>query len=328
MSTPEIELPVFQHREATSTQCLDVGSRLVALLLHGSTGLPAEDWLTRAVVEAADDHIAELSVRMRLERGSQFSRDKSRAHLERRRYLVGIRSAARQLMTHPDPTTPLGKRAAAAKVVNLFTKHRAALRSRSQGETTAAVRLLLEECANDEMGSALKETELQRLHTLLQEAQNRYVEIVRQEDSAEAEVEVPGDSAATTEVSAGTAAGTKSTVRKQREIRDSLASRLSLAFDNMAFLAGAGREPYSILLAQCREVTDELNSLIKLRDTLGRKAEAKRIQLEKDKAEAEGRAQSPSNVQAKAPTPDSTAPRDQSLEPASGAAAVRDGLSG
>jgi len=323
MTAPAIELPLFLHREMTSPQCLDGGERLTVLLKNSTNGLPQEDWLNRAVMEAAAMDVTDLSVRMRLERGSQFSKDKRRAHAERRRYLVGIRSGARQLMTHPDPAIPSEKRMEAARVVNLFARYRAALRSQSQGETSAAVRLLLEACQSDEMKAALVKTDLLRLHNLLVTAQERYAEIVRQEECAEAGGET-GDGLVGDEGAIATTTTSGKPSRTLREIKDSLASRLNLAFGNMAFLASIGREPYQALLAQCREITDEINSVIKLRDTLGKKAAAKKEEAEK----AEAAKASPS--QDTNPAPAQSAPRNNVPATTSDATAevARDWLAG
>jgi hypothetical protein len=319
MTQPTIEIPLFLHREMTSVECLDISQRLTTELKDSQTGLPSEDWLNRAIVDEVCTLELELAERMRIEKSSRFTKDKQRAHEQRRRYLVGIRASARQWVRNPDPATPEEMRTSGETLLDVFTKHKFSIRSKGQVETSGVVRLLLEEFATEELQAALKKLDLLRLHSLLEESHQRYQAIVRQDEGAEAKEKIQKDEA-TQELASASQTGP----RRLREIKVAMANGLSLAFENMEFLARTGRKPYELLLARCCQITNALIPIIKLRDTLEKKAEAKKA------AQAEsGNAATTATSKPEETAAESTPPRSGlGAAPAPSVAASGEGLAG
>ncbi len=320
MNQPTLEMPLFVYREMTSVECLDISQRLTTELKDPQTGLPSEDWLNRTIVDELCTLELELAERMRIEKSSRFTKEKQRAHEQRRCYLVGIRATARQWVRTPDPATPAEMRTSGQAVLDVFTKHKFSVRSKGQVETSGVVRLLLEEFATEDLQAALKTLDLLRLHSLLVESHQRYQAIVRQDEGAEVE-EKSQHQEATPELPSAPQTGP----RRLREIKTAMANDFRLAFENMEFLARNGRKPYERLLARCCQITTSLTPVIKLRETLEKKAEAKKATRPK-----QGKAAPTTAAQEKESATTSTPPRIAALEPAPApsAAASGEGLAG
>lgn len=303
MGSNDFQVPVFLHREMTTLQCFDVASRITDALVQPASGLPERDWLNRQVARDLAKCLEEYSARMRIERTGVFTRDKRRAHLERRRFVGALRAGAQQLVRNPDPRLSQEQRDAGAVVLSVFAKHKVALRSQGQSETSGAVKLLLEDFASEKLTSALVVADLTPLLDLVAEAQGRFLDIVRQEEIAEAQATMQRAASdpdkADEEMVAESAAP-----RRLREIKDALAERFDLIFTNAAYLARGGDEQYAAVLNQCAQITTEANSLLKLRETLDQKAEAK--EREKEAAKNPTDAETAPAATARATTTEST----------------------
>jgi len=276
MSESTIDVPLFLHRKLTTIECFELSGRIVAVLRHPTGGLPQRDWLNRAILDTAAACVEELSARMRLERSSRFTQEKQRAHAERRRVLVSLRAEARRLARHPDPQITAEQRQSAANLIKVFGRYQLGFRGQGQVETTGTVRLLLQDLATQENEVDLERLDLLRLRNLLSQSQDRYLDVLHREQRAEGGKSAEADEALDEAAAEPQTGSAKAGPRRVREIKDTMADCFGLVFANMAFLARAGQEPYEKLLSQTGQLTAEVHSTVKLRDTLEKKAEAKK----------------------------------------------------
>jgi hypothetical protein len=294
MSSFEIELPVFTHRDLTSLQYLDGCRRITKAILYGTVKIPSEHHLVRESAEDCALQAEELACRLALDRKSEFARDKQQAHSQRVKYLQAMRREVKTILQNPDPALPAPKRAAAQQVLNALNKHHGAAQRRSQAELSASVRGLMAECAEDDLRRAIKQTGLDRFIDLLKETQERYTDLTKKEEAAAALAALPEPPATDSGESKTSTSAFTGKPRLAREIKDSLSDDLRFLFELMARQARRGREPYALLLAQGREIAAELNRVAKTRETREKKAEEKR-------QKKEGKGSTPTKESAPAP---------------------------
>ena len=289
---PELEIPEFTHRNLTSLQFVDGCRRITSAVLLGSTRIPASDaWLREVALDGAKA-AEELACRLMLERTSELGRQKKEANTKRLYVHAALRRDVKNLLRHPDPEISDGKRAAAKELLGVLDKHKLPAQRRSQAEVSTAVNGLLAESATPELQRLIAESGLHRIFALLKTALEEFAALTAKEEKAAIQPPSPG-------IPAGGAAGegnasdgaaqsavapwsvtTDGKPRLVRELKDVLSAELALLFTLMVRQARKGREPYALLLGQCREITHELNQVAKTRDTREKTAEAKRKKQE------------------------------------------------
>jgi len=266
-----MELPQLGHRNLTSLQFLDGCRRITTGLLEGMTPIPPSDLLLREQAADCASAAEELARRLNLDRKSDFTQDKKLANAKRLSFFRAVRREVKTVLRSPDPAVTDGQKAAAQEVLAVLDKHVIPARRRSQAEVSSAVQGLLADTASKEMQCALAAIGLSRLVDLLKMAQDEYAAIVRKEDEAAKD---------RGERMAGSSSDAPVKPRSVRDLKDALNADLVLLFQMMAYQARKGRKPYAALLAQCREITAELNQVAKNRETREKKAEAKREKKE------------------------------------------------
>ena len=235
------------------------------------TPIPPSDPLVRDLAEDCALATEELAGRLILDRKSDFTQDKKLANAKRLNFFHAVRREVKTLLRSPDPAVTDGQKAAAQEVLAVLDKHVIPPRRRSQAEVSSAVQGLLAATSSEKMQRAIAAIELSRLFDLLNEAQDEYAANVRKEDEAAKD---------RGERMAGSPSDAPGKPRSVRDLKDALNADLALLFQMMAYQARKGRKPYAALLAQCREITAELNQVAKNRETRERKVEAKREKKE------------------------------------------------
>jgi len=258
------ELPSLNSRDVTTLQFVDASGRIEALLINPLTGLPASEAGLREMVSDAQIYGVELDGRLGIDRKNKLTSKKTLAHRDRLKYFHALRRGARGIVRDPDPGVLSSKVDAARTVLDVVMRHGEDIKKLTRAETSAALRLLLKECEGDGLQAALHATDLHRYFVLLRQAHESYANLLSEAGLSEA------DSGDTREPAA------EASALSLRELKAAIEDLLGLVFGTMAFHAAKGREPYARLLAQCREITQEINSDAKLRETRAKKADAKK----------------------------------------------------
>ena len=272
-------LPAFTVRGVTSLQFVDAADRMVSLLLHAESGLPASETGLRQIVSEVESGVRDLDERLGAVRTSKYTIKKKEAHEARLKCFTALRSGAQGIVNDPDTTTPTAMRELAGVVLEPVTRLGVALRDKTRAEASTALRLLFKECDKAPVQAALTETGLLRFYRLLQGAQQEYSRLLREEglpetdSDSDADTERAGDPAGVITIPSPVPGTTRVT---QRQLKDGILELLGVVFKSMAFHAANGREPFRHLLAECGDIAQEINSDAKLRETRARKSEEKK----------------------------------------------------
>ena len=270
------ELPDLNGRDVTTLQFVDASGRIEALLINSLTGLPAGEAGLREMLSDAQAYGVELDGRLGIDRKSKFTSKKTLAHRDRLKYFHALRRGARGIVRDPDPGVLSSKVEAARLVLDVVLRHGADIKKLTRAETSAALRLLLKEFAGDGLQAALQATDLHRYCVLCQQAHERYANLLSEAGLSEAETDSESGETSHSAAAPAKSAPADAPALSLRELKAVIEELLGLVFATMAFHAAKGREPYARLLGQCREITQEINSDAKLRETRARKAEAKK----------------------------------------------------
>jgi hypothetical protein len=280
-------LPAFTVRGVTSLQFVDAADRMVSLLLHAESGLPASETGLRQIVSEVESGVRDLDERLGAVRTSKYTIKKKAAHEARLKCFTALRSGAQGIVNDPDTTTPTAMRELAGVVLEPVARLGAGLRDKTRAEASTALRLLFKECDKAPVQAALTETGLLRFYRLLQGAHQEYVHLLREEglpetdSEADADPERTGDPAGAVAANAAAVTTIPSPVPgttgvTQRQLKDGILELLGVVFKSMAFHAANGREPFRHLLAECGDIAQEINSDAKLRETRAKKSEEKK----------------------------------------------------
>ena len=249
--------PSRASREFTSDQFVNIGGRFRETL---EGGLPATDLVGRTLAQQIGAGTVHLALRMRMERKSKFTKEKTRQEKLRDDYVISIRKGIRAVLTDKDPALPPARREAAVLLRDLLEKRPKQFETKSGGENTTQLEFFFEDFDTTPAQAALQETDLLRYYKPLKEAHAAYVTLIRDEEAADAAAAV----ALPTE--------NPSKLPEMRVLKETLTARIRLALEIIGFMAEQGIAPYPELAERCSAIVSEAGLVAKGRGTRAAKA--------------------------------------------------------
>lgn len=259
----ELTLPSRASRELSNEQLKNLARRFGVALLDPESGLPAEDPVCRALVAQIVEGAGYMSARLTLERSNKFTKEKQRNEELRDGFVRAIRGGLRQIIKDIDPALPPSQKEAAALLSDLMAKRPKGFEKKSGAENSEELESLFKDFDSASAQAALHETNLLRYYQPLKDAHKAYVDLVREQEEAEAD------------------AALASPIENPRKlpafsvVKNTLIARIRLLLDNIAFMAELGTAPYVRLAGVCSAILSEISEVVKLRETRDAKVEGK-----------------------------------------------------
>jgi len=244
-----------EMRRMSHAQTANVGDRIAQELLNAESGVPEGDVVLRSLGEdiAAETHHFDL--RVRLDRTGAFTQRKAKWEKDRDDYLKAIRRGLRTILREPEKTVSPVRREAALRLQEQLDRRPKNLEDLGAGENSTHLKYLFEDWDAASARRDLETTDLLRFYTLLQEAQEGFAQVVREQGEAE------GAEAALPPIQ------NPRKLPRLHVIKQTLVNRLSLAMENLDYLAGKGLQPYLALAERCALIFTEAGVIAQTRET-------------------------------------------------------------
>jgi hypothetical protein len=244
-----------EMRRMSHAQTSNVGDRIAKELLDPKTGVPASDPVLHSLAQDIAAETLHFDLRVRLDRTNVFTQRKAKFEKERDDYLKAIRRGLQTILREPEKTVLPARRAAAMRLQELLERRPKNFERLGAGENSTHLKYLFEDWDTEASRGDLQETDLLRFYTLLKEADAAFGEVVREQGEAEAaEAELP-------------ATQNPKKLPQLQAIKQTLITRLTLAMENLDYLASKGRQPYVALAERCALIFTEAGFIAQSRET-------------------------------------------------------------
>jgi len=177
-----------EMRRMSHAQTSNLGERIGIELRDPATGVPPSDTGMRVLAEDIVEQTLNFDLRVRLDRTNAFTQRKEKHEKDRDKFSGAIRRGLKTILREPEETVLPARRQAATLLQELLDRRGKNFEEQGAGENSTQLKYLFEDFDTTAAQAALSETDLLRMYVPLKEAQEQFIQIVREQEEAEAKV--------------------------------------------------------------------------------------------------------------------------------------------